>query len=69
MESFQCPDQAARGYGVSFRSSSPINPLLSCQRLQHQLRQHGDAIANSIVLEQGKTFAGMSTTTILQDFM
>jgi malonate-semialdehyde dehydrogenase (acetylating) / methylmalonate-semialdehyde dehydrogenase len=26
-------------------------------RLQHLLRQHSDAIANSIVLEQGKTYA------------
>ena len=28
-------------------------------RLQYQLRQNADAIADSIVLEQGKTFAGM----------
>jgi acyl-CoA reductase-like NAD-dependent aldehyde dehydrogenase len=28
-------------------------------RLQHLLRQNSDAIANSIVLEQGKTLAGM----------
>lgn len=28
--------------------------------LQYQLRQHSDAIASSIVLEQGKTYAGMS---------
>ena len=29
-------------------------------RLQAQIRQNADALANSIVLEQGKTFAGVS---------
>ena len=40
---------------------SPSRILIdTLSRLQHQLRQHGDAIATSIVLEQGKTFAGLS---------
>ncbi len=33
--------------------------IVTLLRLQHQLRQNGDAIASSIVLEQGKTFAGV----------
>ena len=38
---------------------STSNLVLSfASSLQHQLRQNGDAIASSIVLEQGKTYAG-----------
>jgi len=33
---------------------------LTLDRLQQLLRQNADAIANSIVLEQGKTLAGMT---------
>ncbi|PIL31560.1 hypothetical protein GSI_06262 [Ganoderma sinense ZZ0214-1] len=51
----QAVDAAQQAYKTWSRSS-----VLTRQRfvmdLQHQLRQHSDAIANSIVLEQGKTY-------------
>ncbi|KAI0652283.1 methylmalonate-semialdehyde dehydrogenase [Trametes meyenii] len=51
----QAVDAASQAYKTWSRSS-----VLTRQRfvmdLQHQLRQHGDAIASSIVLEQGKTY-------------
>ncbi|KAI0673546.1 methylmalonate-semialdehyde dehydrogenase [Trametes maxima] len=51
----QAVDAASQAYKTWSRSS-----VLTRQRfvmdLQRQLRQHGDSIANSIVLEQGKTY-------------
>lgn len=35
-----------------------IDPVIYVPRLQSQIRQNADALANAIVLEQGKTFAG-----------
>ncbi|TFK83657.1 methylmalonate-semialdehyde dehydrogenase [Polyporus arcularius HHB13444] len=52
----QAVDAASQAYKTWSRTS-----VLTRQRfvmdLQHQLRQNGDAIATSIVLEQGKTYA------------
>ncbi|KAI0639817.1 methylmalonate-semialdehyde dehydrogenase [Trametes polyzona] len=51
----QAVNAASQAYKTWSRTS-----VLTRQRfvmdLQHQLRQHGDAIASSIVLEQGKTY-------------
>lgn len=61
MEPDQCPDASAIRSGVRITSLG-IGRIRSdtwCS-LQHQLRQHGDAIASSIVLEQGKTYPGAS---------
>lgn len=44
--------------------SSRVIDLVITFRLQAQIRQNADAIANSIVLEQGKTFAGVSSPFI-----
>ena len=44
--------------------SSRVIDLVITFRLQAQIRQNADAIANSIVLEQGKTFAGVSSPCI-----
>ncbi|KAH8099427.1 methylmalonate-semialdehyde dehydrogenase [Cristinia sonorae] len=53
-------DQAVAVASEAFKTwsrSSVLTRQRVVMELQHQLRQHGDAIANSIVLEQGKTFA------------
>ena len=42
------------------RATHP-HPELVTDSLQYQLRQNGEAVANSIVLEQGKTYAGSSS--------
>lgn len=41
---------------IERRNDIPVN-MQAYDRLQHQLRLNADAIANSIVLEQGKTYA------------
>ncbi|KAL7285218.1 hypothetical protein ACG7TL_000311 [Trametes sanguinea] len=52
-------DQAVSAASEAYKTWSRSS-VLTRQRfvmdLQHQLRQHGDAIASSIVLEQGKTY-------------
>ncbi|KAK7694789.1 hypothetical protein QCA50_001977 [Cerrena zonata] len=53
-------DQAVASASEAFKSwkrSSVLTRQRFIFELQHLLRKHGDAIANSIVLEQGKTFA------------
>lgn len=53
-------DQAVEAASHAFKSwrrSSVLTRQRFIFELQHLLRKHGDAIANSIVLEQGKTFA------------
>lgn len=56
-------DAASQAYKSWSRTS-----ILTRQRfvleLQHQIRQNADAIANSIVLEQGKTLAGENLYTL-----
>jgi len=53
-------EQAVRAASEAYKTWSRTS-VLTRQRfvleLQHQLRAHGDAIASSIVLEQGKTYA------------
>ncbi|KAH9944029.1 methylmalonate-semialdehyde dehydrogenase [Epithele typhae] len=53
-------EQAVEAAGQAFKTWSRTS-VLTRQRfvtdLQHQLRQNNEAIANSIVLEQGKTYA------------
>ncbi|KAI0076238.1 methylmalonate-semialdehyde dehydrogenase [Panus rudis PR-1116 ss-1] len=53
-------DQAVAAASEAFKSwrrSSVLTRQRFIFELQYLLRKHGDAIANSIVLEQGKTFA------------
>ncbi|OBZ78885.1 Methylmalonate-semialdehyde dehydrogenase [acylating], mitochondrial [Grifola frondosa] len=53
-------DQAVGAASEAYKTwsrSSVLTRQRFVMELQHQLRQHGDAIASSIVLEQGKTFA------------
>lgn len=48
---------------MSYFSRDPGPTIYVCCRLQHLIRQNADAIANSIVLEQGKTLAGIAIFT------
>ncbi|KAF7800050.1 hypothetical protein EIP86_011293 [Pleurotus ostreatoroseus] len=52
----QAVDAASHAFS-KWRHSSVLTRQRFVMELQHQLRQNGDAIASSIVLEQGKTFA------------
>ncbi|EPQ61403.1 hypothetical protein GLOTRDRAFT_124283 [Gloeophyllum trabeum ATCC 11539] len=52
-------DQAVKAADEAFktwRKTSVLTRQRFALELQHQIRQHGDALATSIVLEQGKTF-------------
>ncbi|KAI0778596.1 methylmalonate-semialdehyde dehydrogenase [Trametes elegans] len=51
----QAVDAASHAY-KSWNRSSVLTRQRFVMDLQHLLRQHGDAIASSIVLEQGKTY-------------
>ncbi|OCH96042.1 methylmalonate-semialdehyde dehydrogenase [Obba rivulosa] len=56
-EEFEQAVSAASEAYKSWSRSSVLTRQRFVMELQHQLRANGDAIANSIVLEQGKTFA------------